>query len=141
MHYIALIAALVATPTNSITVATGVAAEALADTPTTDAINMEAGYATNQLSLTIAVTAGTSTRVQVTCYDSTDNVTYAQRTLCDAQATSDCVPDVREFTLADWATPSFSTTWHAPKKWIKCSADDPDDGTGTVTITATRGYR
>jgi len=138
-----LLALLLAAPQASIalTVAmTGVNGEDLADTPMTDAINMEAGQITNQLSLTLTVTAGTSTRVVVTCYESEDNVTYGRVSVCTSAASASCAPDIREFTLADYSG-SISSRWPVTKKWIKCSADDPDDGTGTVIVTGARSYR
>jgi len=126
---------------------TGVDGENLADTPLSDPIHMEAsGYITNQLSLTFAVTAGTSTRIQVTCYESELKTSaYAQVSFCDTAPTSNCQPDVREYTLADYTAVGgvlyIPSRWGIKKAFAKCSADDPDDGNGTVVITGTRSWQ
>lgn len=123
---------------------TGISAENLADTPTSDPIHMEGvGQRSNQLSLTWEVTPGSSTRIQVTCYTSGSKTTsYGQRGFCDNESPSNCHPDIREFTLSEYTTVSgkklIKTEWEIIEQWVKCSADDPDDGTGTVTLTGTR---
>jgi hypothetical protein len=123
---------------------TGISAENLSDTPMTDPIHMEgSGKQSNQLSLTWAVTPGSSTRIQVTCWTSNLKTSgYGQRGFCDSASPSNCHPDVREFTLSEYTTVSgkkwIKTEWEITEEWAKCSADDPDDGTGTATATGTR---
>jgi hypothetical protein len=138
--------ALVFGQSKSVAISSGVADEDLADTPTTDGINMQASQVSNQLSLTLTITPGTTTRVDVTCYDSDDGSAYAQIPLCDAESPSGCVPDVRRFTLASYTANAsgdyvISSKWPAVKKWIKCSVDDPDDGNGTILITGSRSWQ
>lgn len=123
---------------------TGIDGENLADTPLSEPIHMEAtGKRTNQLSLTIAVTPGTSTRIWVTCYESELKTSgFSQIPFCDSEYPSNCHPDVREFTLSEYTTVSgkkyIASRWEITKQWSKCSVDDPDDGTGTVILTGTR---
>lgn len=125
----------------------GIEASVLADTPLSEPIDMEANsLRTNQLTLTVIVTPGTTTRVQVTCYEShssTSNI--AQLSFCDTASPSACVPDVRTFTLANYATVDslkyIKTRWIFTERWAKCSVDDPDDGTGTVSVSATRSWQ
>jgi hypothetical protein len=123
----------------------GVAAADLADTPLTNSLNMEAGQITNQLSLTLAVTPGTSLIVDVRCYESQDGTNWGQISHCDSLATSTCVPDLRRYTLANYATVSgvkyIPTRWAITKKYTRCSVDDPADGDGTVTITGARRWQ
>lgn len=143
-----LLAFLLAAPTNTViltTSTTGIAASDLADTPLSLSINMQAGVRTNQLDLTLAVTAGTSTRVRVTCYDSVDDSVFAQMIFCDSASPSACFPDVREFTLSDFSAVGgviyIPSRWAVTKQYVKCSVDDPDDGTGTVSLTGARSWQ
>lgn len=123
---------------------TGITAANLANTPTTSGVNMEEGRATNQLSLTLAVTPGTSLVVDVRCYESQSGTAWDQIALCDSVTPkSACHPDVRTFTLADYSgsVKYITTRWAIKKKYAKCSADDPADGSGTVTITGARSWQ
>jgi hypothetical protein len=124
----------------------GVAAEDLADTPVTDAINMEAGQVSNQLSLTLSITPGTSLLVDVSCAESSDGTNYGAIVLCDSDDPSACVPDTRRFTFSDFTADAsgdyqISTRWPVTKKWVKCTVDDPADGTGEITITGSRSWQ
>lgn len=134
---------LILAQTNGITVASGVAAENLADTPVTDTINMEEGRPTNQLSFTLAVTVGASAIVDVRCYESVNGTTWDQIGFCDTLSPSTCVPDVRRFTLADYSgtVKYIATRWRITKKYARCSVDDPADGSGKVTITGMRSWQ
>lgn len=118
----------------------GVSAENLADTPVTDAINMEASQITNQLSLTLAVTPGTSLILDVSCYESQDGTNWDQISVCSSGA---CAPDVRRYTFSAYAgaVKYLPTRWSITKKWVQCSTDDPADGTGTILITGARSWR
>ena len=128
-----------------ITLATGVVDEDLADTPVTSAVNMEASRVTSQLSLELAVTAGTTTVVDVWCKESVDGTNYGWLPVCDTSSPSTCKPDIKRYTLADFTADSgvyYLTAHYAiTKKWAKCWADDASDGTGTVTITGARSWR
>jgi hypothetical protein len=128
---------------NGIAIASGVAAENLADTPVTDSINMEASRPTNQLSLTLSVTPGTSATVNVYCEESLDGTTWSRISLCDNATPSTCKPELRTYTFADYAgaTKVIASRWPIAKKYARCSTDDPLDGTGTITITGTRSWR
>jgi len=146
MLKIALLSALCAMPLKPIDIASGVEDEDLADTPETDVINMNAGQPTNQLSLTLSVTAGTSTRVQVVCYESNESASdFGPVPLCDSATPAACKPDLREFTLSDYTAVSgvihIASRWPIVKQFAQCTADDPDDGTGTVTITGARSWQ
>lgn len=142
---LALALTLALPPDKAIQIASGVAGEDLADTPMTDVINMEASSPTNQLSLLVAVTPGTTTVVDVRCYESVNGVVFAPVPLCDSASPSACVPDVRRFTLANFVAASgvyyLASRWPILKKYAKCSADDPNDGTGTVVITGERSWQ
>lgn len=126
---------------------TGVSAAALADTPETLPINMEAVRLTNVLSLILRVTPGDSTGVVVTCYESDKGSVWAQMVLCDyGEPSSSCKPDSRTYTLSDWTAAAdgnyyLPTHWSSTKELVKCSVDDPGDGTGTVSVTGDRTYR
>ncbi len=130
---------------------TGLSAEAIATTATSSAIHMEKdGYVTNQLDLTVAVTPGTSTRIRAWCTESDAMASgYAERSLCRGPkvpgAVLQCTPDLREYTLADYLTVSgvkyIGVRVHVSKPWVKCEFVDPDGGSGTITVTATRSWQ
>jgi hypothetical protein len=138
-----LLLLLVLAQTNGVPLVTGVTAASLSATPTTAAIDMEAVHPTNQLSLTLAVTPGTSLTVDVRCYESNNSTTWDQISFCDTASPSACIPDVRRFTLASYAgtVKYLPSRWALTKKYARCSVDDPADGTGTVTITGTRSWQ
>lgn len=140
-----LIPALAGAQEKSIPISTGVEDADLADTPATSAIHMEASQVTNQLSLTVAVTPGTTTVVDVWCEESVNGVNFDQIAVCDTASPSACSPDVRRFTLADYTAVSgvyyLAVRYAITKKWARCKADDAADGTGTVTITGARSWR
>lgn len=123
---------------------TGLTAAAIAAVKTTDPIHMEGkGKYSNQLSMTWAVTAGTSATIRVTCYESKDKSSnYAQIGFCDTSSPSVCHPDVREFTLSEYTAVGgvlyVKTRWEIAEQWVKCSIVDPLAGSGTVTVTGTR---
>lgn len=149
MLKVTLAALLIAAPVKSIhhsAASLGVSGADLADTPTTNAINMEEGSWMNQLSLEIAVTPGTSLVVDVRCYESYNGTDFGQIAICDTSPTSACIPDVRRFTLADWTADGdgvkhLVSRWPTTKRFIRCSVDDPADGDGTVSIVAVRTFR
>jgi hypothetical protein len=128
---------------NGIPLVTGVTAANLSATPTASTLNMEEGSSTNQLSLTLAVTPGTSLIVDVRCYESANGTTWDQISFCDTASPSACIPDVRRYTLASYAgaVKYIPSRWAVTKKYARCSADDPADGTGTVTVTGTRSWQ
>jgi hypothetical protein len=140
-----LLLALLAYPNPAIDIASGVEDENLADTPVTDAVNMEATRATNHLSLSVAVTPGTTTSITVICHESTDGVAWSRISQCDSLTPSTCKPKTKTYTLADYTTVSgvktISSRWWTTKKWARCTVDDAADGTGTVTITGSRAWR
>lgn len=119
----------------------------LADTPATAVVAMEPSRVTNQISLTLEITPGTTTYVDVTCYESTAaDSGFGIISFCDTQSPSGCKPDVRRFTLADYTADGsgvywIATRWHVTKPYAYCTADDPADGTGTITITGTRSWQ
>lgn len=131
-------------------ITSGVSAEDLADTPAINVVNMWEGTreGTNTLALTLAVTEGSTTQVDVRCYESStwNGLTYAGFApieLCDsATPKSACSPDVRNFTLSNYTAVDgvkyIKTRWETRDQFVYCTADDPDDSTGTVTITGTR---
>jgi hypothetical protein len=127
---------------------TGVTAKALSGTPTTEAILMAGPQtygaelvATPQLSLTLAVTPGTTTVVDVRCYESQDGANFDAISICDSTVPkAACTPDIRQYTLSAFSgtVRYIPSRWVVTKKYVKCSADDPNDGSGTVTITGSR---
>jgi len=143
MKTLVILATLLANPPPSFVIASGVAAENLADTPVTDTINMEQNRPTNQLSLSIAVTPGTSLTVNVYCEESVEGTTWDRISLCTSTTPSTCEPELRIYTLADYAgtVKVISSRWPITKKFARCAVDDPLDGSGTVTITGTRSWR
>lgn len=129
----------------------GVNGENLSDTPVTDAIPMwgdvTAAKIMNQLSLTLTVTAGTTTTFTVKCAESESGAanTWAQITKCDSSAAAACAPDVRTYTIANYTTQNgtkvIASRWGVKKQYVQCTLDDAADGTGTVVITGTRSYQ
>lgn len=126
----------------------GVSGESLSATPMTDTINMETVKPTNQLSLTLTITPGTTTVVRVRCYQSLSGASgsWGPLPVCDAAVPiSSCVPDVRSFTLSDYTTVGgvkvITTNWWVKQKYAQCSVDDPNDGTGTVVVTGSRSWQ
>lgn len=120
---------------------TGLTGSALSGTPTTSALNLEASQVTRQLSLTLAVTPGTSLVVDVRCYESQNASVWEEIVICDsATPKAACVPDVRQFTLASYTgvVKYFTSRWELTKKYVKCSFDDPEDGSGTITVSGAR---
>ena len=126
---------------------TGLSGDAIATAALSDPIDMEAqGKRTNQLALTVEVTPGTTTRIRVTCYESSSKTNgYAQVCFCNTTSPSTCKPDLREFTLSDYATVSgkkyIKTHWGIREQWAKCSVVDPDGGSGTVSVYGTRSWQ
>ena len=130
---------------------TGVSKAALSGTPTTRSIDMEGAAAgstvarvTNQLSLVLAVTPGTTTTVLVRCYESSNNSTWGQIGLCDSSTpTSICGPDARQYTLSDFATvggmKTIATRWAVKARFAKCSFYGA--GTGTASVTGSRSWQ
>jgi hypothetical protein len=122
---------------------TGVSAASLADTQTTSWMSMNNGDNTfsSQLTLYLDVTAGTSTRVQVQCKGSTSASGGSWASVCYPGASSGdpdaCQIDVREYTLS--AGTAIKSEWRVNSPYVLCQFDDPDDGTGTITVTAQRG--
>lgn len=142
MNTLLLLALLASEPAIPVLAAeTGVTAANLSATPATLGINMEASRATRTLSLLLAVTPGTTTVVDVTCYESSDGTHWATVNVCDATSPKRvCAPDVRSYTLANYtgSVRYLSSSWAITKKWAKCTADDAADGTGTVSVTGSR---
>ena len=123
---------------------TGVSNLSQSTTPVTRPIDMELTTVTNQLSLTLAVTPGSSTALVVKCYESGNNSTWAQIGLCDSVApTSECQPDARQFTLANYTTVGgmkiIATRWSVKQRHVKCSAYAT--GTGKISITGSRSWQ
>lgn len=125
----------------------GISAANLSDTPVSSAIDMENTVASNQLSLTISITPGTTTSITVRCSDSVDNSSnsYSQIGICDGNASATCAPDIRTYAMSDYTTQTgkkiISSNWRTKKRYVKCTLDDAADGTGTVTVTGTRSWQ
>lgn len=130
---------------------TGINGENLQDTPVTDAINMLASPAggssslrTNQLALTLNITPGTTATITVFCSESESSTvnTMAKINRCPGGT---CTPDVRTYTLSDFATVSgkkyITARWHVTKKYAACTLDDAANGSGTVIVTGTRSLQ
>jgi hypothetical protein len=125
---------------------TGVDGESLSDDPVTDAINMHgSNVISNQLAMSFAVTPGTSATVTITCDESDDAATWLAIPLCDAAAPSNCAPDRRTYTLADWSTVSgvkyVTSRWYTPRRYARCKISDASDGSGTVVVTGSRSWQ
>jgi hypothetical protein len=125
---------------------TGVNGASLSATPRTSRIPMcldAARY--NQLSLTLTVTAGSSTTTVVKCFESeTGNAnTWAQISICDGNAAAACAPDTRTYTLSEYDTQNskkvIDSNWRFKKCYALCTATA--SGTGTVVITGTRSWQ
>ena len=139
MKFLPFVAAILAAgPILPLTVSdTGINGDALSGGVVSSVIDMDSKIETNQIAWTVAVTAGTTTRVHVTCEESQDNSTWGYVPLCDgALPTASCSPDTREYTLTDGAT--FSTRWAFAQRYVRCTFEDPDAGTGTVIVTGSR---
>ena len=101
--------------------------------------------ASNQLSLTLAVTPGTSLVIDVRCYESYySNTGFDAIPFCDTvQPKSNCRPDIRQFTLADYTgtVKYIASRWPVTKNYVKCNVTDPAGGSGTVTISGVRSWQ
>lgn len=125
---------------------TGINGEDMADSPVTDSVNLMGAYPTDNICWTAIVTAGSSTRLVVSCEDTGDNgsgtaiaADWAVMSVCDNTVPNAvCKPDKREWTLADGL--KIKTCWNYRSAHIRCTFDDPDDGTGTVVVTGQRGH-
>jgi hypothetical protein len=117
----------------------------MADTLLSNAINMESGRVCNQLSVTLAVTAGTSTRLTLQCFEAGQGEGFQPIPFCESAASAACGPDIRTFTMSDYTAAGgviwISSRWPVTKRWAKCQIDDPDDGTGTVIMTGVRSWQ
>ena len=86
---------------------TGISGSNLSTTPESNAIDLLKWKRnqSNTITWKMAITAGSTTRVQVRCYE-TDNADGTHKSsieFCDgAQPTSNCGPDKREFTLSNY---------------------------------------
>lgn len=123
----------------------GISATAIATVATSNPIDMEPqGKRLNQLSLTIAVTPGTTATIEVRCYESSAKTSgYAIIAKCNSAGA--CIPWVRTFTLTDYATVSgkkyIKTRWSIREQFAECSVLDPLGGSGTATMTGTRSWQ
>ena len=128
---------------------TGVLNAALSGTPTTKAIDMQPnadgsttpGYLLHQLSLTFAVTPGSTTSFSVTCYESQDGTHFDYINPCDnTTPAAVCAPDIRSYTIANYTAVGgvdyIGSRWIITKKYARCSATGV--GSGTVTVTGVR---
>ena len=128
-------------PTIAVTAAqTGVVAAALSGTPWTNAIDMEATWPTHQLSLTLAVTPGTTTSFVVKCYESQTATMTNPELISPCDASGACTPDSRTYTIANYASVAgvytIPSRWVITKRYAKCNAYN--SGSGTITITGVR---
>ena len=121
----------------------GITAASLSATPLTNAINMGQKRTTNQLSLFMVVVKGTSAQLRVKCLGTSDEdgVTgYIGKYSCTSTATHVCTEEEFDF---DAELVALKTTFllDVPTNYpfVKCSFDDPGDGSGTITVTAVRG--
>jgi hypothetical protein len=125
---------------------TGIDGEALADTPRSNAINMEAQYTCNQLSVTLAITPGSTTRVTLQCFEAGQGEGLQAIPFCVGGASSSCEPNIREFTLSKYTADAsgviwITSRWSITKRWAWCTVDDPDDSDGTVDMTGVRSWQ
>ena len=117
----------------------GINGENLKDTPVSDPINMQGRWNTNQLTLMMAVTPGSSTQMIVTCDVSLLELAgYKPIQRCTSGDPHVCVPKRWKYNLANEVGP-LNVPSNYP--WIKCTFDDPDNGTGTIVVTAIRGVQ
>lgn len=120
--------------------------EPLADDTPSSPINMHSTSPCNQLALTLAVTPGDSTSVEVRCEErGSTSEGWQPVPFCSADAAASCAKDVRTFTLADYTAVSgviwLSSRWPIRKQFARCYANDPGDGTGTVDMTGWRSWQ
>lgn len=118
----------------------GVAAANLADTPTTNAIPMDANGLMSQLSLNATVTWGTSTEVVAKCkHSQTSTGTYVWIDYCYPDGTYvQCKPLQWRWNSTDSADGLLNLELRSNYAYVKCQYDDAADGTGTITLTGTR---
>lgn len=108
----------------------------------TRTIDMEG---TNQLSLTLTVTPGTTTAVTVKCYESATGAanSWGQISVCDGNAAANCAPDARTYPMTDYETQGtvkvIESRWHVTKRYAMCKPSA--SGTGTLVLTATRSWQ
>lgn len=127
---------------------TGKTAAVLANGTISNPIAMIGTTVSNQLALTYDVVPGTSLVFTVQCYERGSAAEAWQPiNLCDsAQPTSSCVPDKRQFTLANYTADGnghkwITSRWGIKKAFAACLADDPADGNGTYTLTGQRSWQ
>lgn len=93
----------------------------LSDTAVTATVDTcRGGKCAVSTTLIASATAGTSTRFTVECEESADNSTWAW------------MPGIQEFTISSRTNHSATVTETA--RYVRCTYDDPDDGTGTVDV-------
>jgi len=111
---------------------------ALADTLSTAAIDTgkTGGFATSELALIFAVTAGTTTQVDVQCKESADGTNYGWIAHCTDANPSTCAPQVLQFDVSSDTLHSFVVKNRA--RYVICQFDDTSDGTGTIVVRASK---
>ena len=116
---------------------TGINGDDLADSPETNAINMEDFALYTRLTLYAKVTQGTSTKVYVTATASNDGVTYYEIPQAASAVTDgNLVMDEMEMRWTIGGNRNLIVDLKdLNHKFIKVKFDDPDDGTGTVIVT------
>jgi len=121
---------------------TGITSGNLKDTLVTDWIDMRNGdgSVSTQLTLFVDVTAGTTTQMRITCQASeTEQRGWWLQTCRPAETYGDpgyCQKDDRKFIIS--GDTYIKSEWHLAANFIKCTLDDPDNGSGIVSVTATR---
>jgi hypothetical protein len=116
--------------------ATGINGGNLADTLVSNSINMQQKQVTNQITWIVTVTPGTSTSMVVFCEASADDTTFSVVHRCNDDT---CVPFNPTYTLATEADIVINFPSNYP--FMRCTFDDPGDGTGTVVAVAVRGVQ
>jgi hypothetical protein len=113
----------------------------LADTPETEAVPMAAHGQMTQLTLRYTITWGTSTKMTVKCKTSASEASgYTWVDACQYDGTyHQCKPLVWRWDSTNSPDGLATLELRSNARYVICVSDDPDDGTGTVVVTGTRG--
>jgi hypothetical protein len=112
---------------------TGVNGEAVLTIATTDSIDCGKPWGSSEVALHMAVTAGTTTAVTVSCEESPDNTNWFWLPFCTGVATSTCAIQTLTFPVNVYT--NWSIVPRPRAQYLRCHFTGT--GTGTVVVTGT----
>jgi hypothetical protein len=111
----------------------------LADTLSTAAIPVTAQWVGGTIKFDFTITPGSTTQMNVSCKDGPTSTPTHWIPWCSDSGTASCIKQVLNFPDVTTATgiPTSSVVVTIRDYFTICVFDDPDDGTGTIVVTAT----